>query len=170
MQFVLDLLPSVPLGGVAGVLARIQQAAIEAGFDGAKVGLLRAAAVDVLRRQKVTDARAIVEGVIVGRSDGAGGSRGAGGAIKWPEVKAAEQPQTTPAVLAEVERHLRRFVAWPEGGSAAVASWILWAWVSEHSPILPDPRVDVAGQTVRKDHGHGRDFVASSGGRRPRRT
>ena len=166
VQSLLDLLPAVALGGVAGVLARIQEAALEAGFDGADVGLLRAAAVEVLRRRKVSDARGIVRGVIVGRPAGAGGAApGSGRALSWPETKAAEDAQTTSVVLADVERNLRRFVAWPDGGAVAVA-WLDPVGLGERSQFdLADFGVVVAARAVRQDHGRRPIGVLRPGGR-----
>ncbi len=138
-------LASAPVAGVEGLLRQIQQATVEAlavdapggastGGDAVKVGLIRAAAVAVLRKLKIAGAREIVEAVIVGRpeADSAGG-----GAITWPKVEAAEAPQSTVAILSDVAAHLRRFVAWPDGGDVAVACWIVWSWVSDRGPILP---------------------------------
>ena len=131
-------LATVEIGGLEAAFAQVNAAVAAVKASSLMVDLVRAAAVEALRKRRIARAREIVGGAIVqpANGDGAGGSA-SGTGIRWPEVKAAEEPQTTADVLAEVERHLRRFVAWPAGGAVAVATWIVWSWVSEHSYILP---------------------------------
>ena len=137
-EAILGELVGVKLGEVAGVLQRLRQQCVDRMLKGPAVGLVRAAAVERLRKRKIAGAREIVEGVVTLPGEAASeGNGGAGSAITWPEVKAAEAPQRTADLLAEVERQLERFVVWPEGGALTAAAWAMWTWVADHSQILP---------------------------------